>query len=375
MKFLDVFNKIEKGNYALTDEAIYASLKNGDELIPLYGGNKEHITTERRISISAKTKKGTPITIFSGNGIIISLDGSAGCMTYKRGERFALNHHAGFITLREDAINKINMEYFSIFMQNFYREMAVSDGSKTLSLTQIYDEEFHIPEFNVQNDILNSLKSIKCKLNVFTILKNNYYELINKELSINYIEYQGKNIDISICIDYMSGNSGLTEERIYQTLQSKTEHYQVLSSAIDDNTMMGEIPMCTINNRKLKVFEGKEGLLVARNGNAGYTKYLDKGKYTINDHAYILFLKNSSPYMIDLRWLAIQYKKDFLLYASNSDNGTWNMTGFFAYTKIDIPSYKEQLAIVDKYNTLQDRIKAIEKIEEKYYKLIAKEIA
>ena len=62
MKFLDVFNEIEKGNYALTDEAIYASLQNGDELVPLYGGNKEHITTERRISVSAKTKKGIPIT-------------------------------------------------------------------------------------------------------------------------------------------------------------------------------------------------------------------------------------------------------------------------------------------------------------------------
>lgn len=66
MKFLDIFNEIEKGDYALTDEVIYASLQNGDELIPLYGGNKDHISTERRISISAKTKKGDPIKIFSG---------------------------------------------------------------------------------------------------------------------------------------------------------------------------------------------------------------------------------------------------------------------------------------------------------------------
>ena len=119
MKFLDVFNEIQKGNYALTDEAIYSSLQNGDELIPLYGGNKDHFTTERRISISAKTKKGTPITVFSGEGIIISLDGSAGSMTYKTGEKFALNHHAGFITLKKDAVGKVNLEYFSIFLQNF----------------------------------------------------------------------------------------------------------------------------------------------------------------------------------------------------------------------------------------------------------------
>ena len=70
MRFLDVFNEIEKGNYALTDEAVYASIQNGDDYIPLYGGNKSHCSTERRISISAKTKKGVPITVFSGEGII-----------------------------------------------------------------------------------------------------------------------------------------------------------------------------------------------------------------------------------------------------------------------------------------------------------------
>lgn len=374
MKFLDVFNKIEKGNYALTDEVVYASLQNGDELIPLYGGNKEHVSTERRISVSAKTKKGTPITIFSGEGIIISLDGSAGSMTYKSNERFALNHHAGFITLKKEAIGKVNLEYFSIFLQSFYREMSVSEGSRTLSLTQIYNEEFNLPILNVQNNILNSLKAIKEKLNSLALLKSSYNALISREISVNYNEYQGKNIDISICIDYMSGNTGLTEECIYQNLQNNADHYQVLSSATDDNTMMGEIPMCILNNHKLKVFEGKEGLLITRNGKAGYTKYLEKGKYTINDHAYILFVKKSSPFKVDLQWLSIQYKQDFLEYASNADNGTWNMTGFFTYTKIDIPAYIEQLSLVKKYQTLQTRIKAIEKIEKKYRELISKEI-
>lgn len=374
MKFLDVFNKIEKGNYALTDEVVYASLQNGDELIPLYGGNKEHVSTERRISVSAKTKKGTPITIFSGEGIIISLDGSAGSMTYKSNERFALNHHAGFITLKKEAIGKVNLEYFSIFLQSFYREMSVSEGSRTLSLTQIYNEEFNLPILNVQNNILSSLKAIKEKLNSLALLKSSYKVLINREISVNYKEYQGKTIDISICIDYMSGNTGLTEECIYQNLQNNADHYQVLSSATEDNAMMGEMPMCILNRHKLKVFDGKEGLLVTRKGKAGHIKYLEKGKYTINDDAYILFVKKTSPFKIDLRWLSIQYKQDFLAYTSNSDNGTWNMTGFFTYTKIDIPAYKEQLSLVQKYQTLQTRIKAIEKIEKKYRELISKEI-
>ena len=104
MKFLDVFNEIDKGNYALNDEAFFASFENGDELLRFYGGNKEHKMTDRRISVSAKTKKGATIKIFSGEGIIISLDGSAGSMTYKNGEKFALNHHAGFITDRKSVV-------------------------------------------------------------------------------------------------------------------------------------------------------------------------------------------------------------------------------------------------------------------------------
>lgn len=374
MRFLDVFNEIEKGNYALTDEVIYASLQNGDELIPLYGGNNEHITTERKISISSKTKDGIPIMIFSGEGIIISLDGSAGNMTYKNGERFALNHHAGFITLRKDAANKVNLEYFAIFLRNFYREMGVSDGSKTLSLARIYAAEFDLPELSAQNNILHSLNDIKKKLNSLVILKNTYKNLMDKEISVGYSKYQGRNIDISICIDCISGNAGLTEEVIYQNLQNKADHYLVLSSATESGTMMGKIPMCVINNHPLKVFENREGLLVTRNGKAGHTKYLDKGKYTINDHAYILFVKDNSPYKIDLQWLEIQYKQDFLLYVSNSDNATWNKTGFFSYTKIDIPYYDEQLSLVKKYQLLQNRIKTIDNIEEKYNCLINKEV-
>lgn len=242
-------------------------------------------------------------------------------------------------------------------------------------MEQVYAEEFSLPDFDIQCNILNSLKSIKSKLDTLAILKKRYYSLMDKELATEYNQYQAKQIKISTCIGYMSGNSGLTEEFIYQMLQSNSERFVVLSSATEDNTMMGEIPKCIINNRQLKVFEGQEGLLVTRNGKAGQTKYLPSGKYTINDHAYILFVKDTSPYEINLKWLSLQYKQDFLSYASNSDNGTWNMTGFFAYTKLDIPSIDEQLSIVKKYDTLLQRINTIEEIERKYCKLISKEIA
>lgn len=334
--------------------------------------NTDIVPERSYLNYHYKSPNGEYSEIFSKmeqNGIIST------SMTYKNGEKFALNHHAGFITLRKDTIEKIDLEFFSIFLQNFYREMGVSDGSKTLSLTQIYAEEFELPDYSVQKRILASLETIKRKLKSLEMLKEKYYSLLSKETSADYSNYQKKNIDISTCIGYMSGNTGLTEECIYQNLQNPSEHYQVLSSATEEYTMMGEIPLCVINDRPLKVFEGKEGLLVTRNGKAGYTKYLDKGKYTINDHAYILFVKDDCPYQIDLKWLATQYKQSFLDYSSSSDNGTWNMTGFFTYTQIDIPSYEEQLSLVSKYNFLYQRIEAIERIEEQYRNLLSKEIA
>lgn len=375
MKFLDVFNEIRKGDYALTDEAIYHSLQNGDRLIPLYGGNQEHCKTDRQISVTAKTKRGIPITVFSGEGIIISLDGSAGSMTYKCNEQFSLNHHAGFITLRNDAKDEICLEFFALYMQNFYKNLSISDGSKTLSLEQIYSEEFSLPGYKMQCRILSKMKRIKDALDALQQTEEKYSSLLEKEIIFEYKNYQAKDVPISTCIGYLSGNSGLTEEFIYHMQQNKNERYSVLSSATEERTMMGSIPLCSLNNKELKVFQNQEGLLVTRNGKAGQTRFLPPGKYTINDHAYILFQKESSPYLIDLRWLALQYRSQFLQYSSSADNGTWNMTGFFKYTRIDIPSLNEQQDVVKKFAPVEKRIKEIRKLIKSYNILLTKEIA
>lgn len=193
---------------------------------------------------------------------------------------------------------------------------------------------------------LSNMHTLLPKINLAQLAKD------IENFSLTYTHYQAKAVPISKVIDKMSGNSGLTEEFIYHAMQNKGEKYTVLSSATEDRTKMGEIPMCTINNKPLKVFEGQEGLLVTRNGKAGQTRYLPSGRYTINDHAYILFVKEDAPYAVDLRWLAIQYRTEFLQFASSSDNGTWNMTGFFKQVKIDIPDIEEQKSLVDIYDKL-----------------------
>jgi restriction endonuclease S subunit len=375
MKFLEIFNEITKGDFGLTEEAIYSSINNGDEMIPLWGGNKHHRTCERMVSISATTKNGSKIAIFSGKGIIISLDGSAGSMTYKCNEKFALNHHAGFITLRKKSSNSVDLEYFALFYQNFYRSLSVSEGSKTLSLQQIYKEEFELPTYETQLKIMKQLKPFCKKIQTLDSIKSKIeIDLMEKEILSNIKKYQVMDIPISSVIDYMSGNSGLTEETIYIAAQRQGVRYEVLSSATEDRTKMGEVPIFEINGKLIKVFEDQEGLLVTRNGKAGRSRYLTSGKYTINDHAYILFVKNNCPYKISLKWLSIQYRSQFLEYASSSDNGTWNMTGFFKNVVIDIPYMEEQLKLINLWGKADMYLNHINSIQFSFNNLLLKEI-
>ena len=156
-KFLDVFEPIQKGDYKLTDEAIYKSIQRGGEFIPIWGGNQDHSIPDRYVSEDGRTKANKPITIFEGEGIIISLDGSAGNMTYKKDERFALNHHAGFLKVRNGAEKLIIPEFFALFYQKQLQEISVSEGSKTLSLEQIYSMDFNIPLYDVQKNIMGKV--------------------------------------------------------------------------------------------------------------------------------------------------------------------------------------------------------------------------
>ena len=248
----------------------------------------------------------------------------------------------------KDNVQKIDFTVGFVALE-YFEEKEEIDGTK--DATKVY---WSTCNDNVAEKVKNNLSGYISRLEDETTFKEfkNVMEVVRIAISGD-----GKNkpligVDDVKQIYKMSGNSGLTEEFIYHAMQNKGEKYTVLSSATEDRTKMGEIPMCTINNKPLKVFEGQEGLLVTRNGKAGHTRYLPFGRYTINDHAYILFVKEDAPYAVDLRWLAIQYRTEFLQFASSSDNGTWNMTGFFKQVKIDIPDIEEQKPLVDIYDKL-----------------------
>lgn len=374
-KFIDMFTPIRKGNFGLTDEAIYKSIQHGSKFVPVYGGTQEHVTTDRFISEYGKTKYDEPITIFGGEGIIISLDGSSGSMTHiTANNRFALNHHAGLFQLKEEAKQVIDPEFFTLFFEKQLQEASISEGSKTLNLNSIESMDFDIPQYDIQEEIMLKIRTLlKAKEKVENLLLR-INSIKERGLSVEYQNYQVKDMPISKILDCYSGNTGLTEEEIYHNILSDGERYEVLSSSTADDTRLGKIPICRINGKQLDVFEDKEGILVIRNGKAGTTYFLEKGKYTITDHAYILSLRKDCEYKISLKWLMNHYRQVFLEYTSSSANATWNKTGFFNNVRVDIPFYEEQIELAKKYDCLEFLQTQIEGILSKIHRLFIRQI-
>lgn len=148
--------------------------------------------------------------------------------------------------------------------------------------------------------------------------------------------------NVSKLLKYMSGNQGLSKKIIHYNKNNLNEDVvEVLSSSIDDSTSMGYVSrnLMLPNKKNIKIFEDKEGILVSRNGNAGILTYLPKGKYTMNDHAYILYLKEEFINHIDTYWLSLVLQKESLKFLSITEgNKTWNITKFMKEGRVIIPT-------------------------------------
>jgi restriction endonuclease S subunit len=378
MKFLKIFEPIQKGNFGLTDEAIYKSIQYDASFVPVWGGEQEHGTETRWISENGRTKYNEPITIFEGDGIVISLDGSAGRMTFIRDKRFALNHHAGFLMVRADARRTIDPEFFSIFYAKQLEEASIGEGgSRTLALRKIYSIDFDLPPFPVQQAIMEKLRPLLVEREKNRRILQRIESLNGRVLSNNYSTFQAADVPIRNILKCMGGNSGLTEEYLYSQIQNNAEKkYHILTGSTDYESSQ-YIHKCRHpkdSTKTIATIEGKAVIHVVRKGKAGVAKYFGAGNYTLTDDAYLLYLSDDVPYKVNLEWLSCVLKPRFLEYSSSSDNGTWNKTGFFRDVRIDVPSYPEQIVVVAAYNRLDELEKKLKKIDFQIGELLTKQI-
>ena len=163
-----------------------------------------------------------------------------------------------------------------------------------------------------------------------------------------YKEYQAHDLPVCELFDISGGNSGLTEEYLYSLLFHDGERrYSLLTGSVDVCSAK-KIHRCQDpknGDRKIRVISG-EGIHIVRKGKAGHINYLPKGDYTMNDDAYVLTKKQPAVYQVSLEWIARTQMEMFREYASSSDNGTWNKGGFLKHAKISLPSYDEQLMVL-----------------------------
>lgn len=190
--------------------------------------------------------------------------------------------------------------------------------------------------------------------------------------------FQGTDIPISKILDCLGGNSGLTEEYIYSKIQEpQDKKYRILTASTDGESVQ-YIHRCKhpkVSNRHIAVAEGKPVIHVVRKGKAGFSAFFDVGNYTLNDDAYLLYLKEKLLYAVELKWLIYTLKPLFFEYSTSSDNGTWNKTAFLKNVKIDLPSIDAQKKVLKVYEKLEQLEKRLNNLKNRIESLFTKQIS
>jgi hypothetical protein len=362
MKIKDIFY-LNQG-HQITDEEIYKDIPNH--------GNVPIITANNEI-------KG-----FWGKSIVSRED--LPCITYPSKANsgtcfvkysiFDANNTAVLVP-KEEFKDKVFLEWFAFKLSKLFLKIATSkEGVNYLNKEIVEELDISFPDKNVQ---IEQYKTISKLLNIRQRIIGSLekiYLISNSEIIIDYKKFQAKNVSANEIFTCISGNSGLTEEYIYlNTLLERDKRYGVLTGSIDTEQIQ-KVNLCPKpknQSEKIAVFSG-EGIHVIRKGKAGVVNYLPEGYYTLNEDAYVLTLKQGCKYDISLKWVVNTCKKIFLEYSTSSDNGTWNMTGFFKHAKFDIPDRAEQEQVVKKFDALIKYEKGLHSIIKEIDEILGKEI-
>ena len=147
------------------------------------------------------------------------------------------------------------------------------------------------------------------------------------------------------------GNSSLTEDFIYLNQpKNKESEIIVYSSATQENTALRKVDRnAKIKNKHIKKFSG-EGIIIARNGKAGNMTYLEDGNYTMNDHAYVIQVRDEYKSQINIKYILNGIRKEIedCITSDKQGNRTFNKT-LLEETIIEFPDLDIQNNLVNEY--------------------------
>jgi len=334
----NIFNFLSETN--LVEEYFY----NNKGEYPVYSGQTDSQGVVAKIDTFNQEEPCVTFTTY----------GNAGKLFFREG-KYTIGRNCMGLKPKAKYKNEINLKWFSYSFQNLFYHLRIGDpdGQKSLNQLLIKRILIEIPEIAIQlrhlekyEKLINLKKSITAIINELkNILRiNSIYakdEIIAKDRLSNFFIIHG-------------GNNGLTEEFIYENLpNNEIEKIKILTSSTLDRTAMGFI---NINSRpygkKLKIFNGP-AIIIARNGYAGTMTYISEGKFTINDHAYVLEIKQAWIHKILFEWILIEYQELFWrIVTSKSDNATFSKE-YAERQIISIPIKEEQIRIINRIKPIE----------------------
>jgi len=353
------------GNSGLTEGIIYWNPpKTKKREIIVYSGATLGTTMMGNIDVDTVIN-GKHIKIFTAPAIVLVRKGLAGKTQYIEKGKFTINDDAYVIKVKEKYIDEIDAEWFEKNIHNYVGSCITSRGTNgTFSKEQFLNLDFSYPSMDEQKEIISiykSLDNMACKISDFS----ERIKKINDCIIGGSAEFQkeaGKLFDIK------GGNSGLTEEFIYNNQPINEEDAIIVySSSTDEATNMGVVSRkAKIKDVNIKCFKGP-AIIIARNGQAGKIMFIEKGMFTINDHAYVLTVKPAYKKNVDLEWfadVAEKYTKNCV--TSKDANGTFSKEVFLK-EQIEVLDYLTQKRIIKKkkeLNEIYSRLKLLLKVIE-----------
>jgi len=336
----EVFDFIGEEN--LTEENCYNRLGN----YPVYSGQTEDDGIVCKVNFYKEEEPCLTFTTY----------GSAGRLFYRDG-KFTIGRNCMGLRAKKEFKDKINLKWFLFTHNQLFLKHRKGDkeGQSLLNKTILENVKFNLPEdIEYQKRVADKYESLINK-------KINLISLVMKLSSLRARPFSfvgGLKVNqesVNRIFDLVSGNSGLTEEYIYSSIQNAKREIFFLSGSLNETPIRIPLMPHPKKDGNLEYLKEEEGILVIRKGKAGTIRFLPKNNYATNDDAYILFLRKEFKGKINLKWLIHEYGNLFLKYSSSSDNGTWNKGSFFNEAKIKVISKENQ----DKISSYYDRINCL----------------
>ncbi len=352
----NIFDFLSETN--ITEEYLY----NHAGKYPVYSGQTEG---QGILGFIDSYNQELPCVTFTTYGV------GAGKLFYREG-KYTIGRNCMGLRPKTPHIEKINLEWFPFSFQNmFYRlRRGDSEGQGSLNKIILERQPIVIPDCDIQVRQLQKYESLAA---IQHFVDSSFIDL--QQMSKYSVYYPPESIiakdRLNTFIDFTGGNSGLTEEFIYQHLpENINDSIQILTSSTLERTAMGFVSKSSKpKGKKLKLFQAP-AILVARNGYAGTMTYIPEGIFTTNDHAYVITPKKIWREKLNLEWLIYEYQSLFYqLVTSKSDNATFNKE-YAERQLIRIPDINCQNEVVEKLNQVKETTRKLRALQSRVDSLL-----